>query len=113
MENALPFPKADIIHKFLEDCLHDKRSENTFSGGHHHRPLEALKLMLFKLQAIQGSLSQNETAEQKEEFEKLSETAEAELKLCDSEIIALTNSIQKALHHLSHRRSLVEDNSNQ
>uniref|UniRef100_A0A8C4UNB8 Uncharacterized protein n=1 Tax=Falco tinnunculus TaxID=100819 RepID=A0A8C4UNB8_FALTI len=32
--------------------------ENTFSGGHHHRPLEALKLMLFKLQ-------------QKEEFEKV------------------------------------------
>ncbi|KAM6035119.1 lung adenoma susceptibility protein 2 [Theristicus caerulescens] len=24
MENALPFPKADIIHKFLEDCLKDK-----------------------------------------------------------------------------------------
>jgi len=24
MENALPFPKADIIHKFLEDCLSDK-----------------------------------------------------------------------------------------
>ncbi|XP_040436513.1 lung adenoma susceptibility protein 2 isoform X3 [Falco naumanni] len=112
-EDALPFPKADIIHKFLEDCLHDKSKENTFSGDHHHRPLEALKLMLFKLQAIQGSLSQNETAEQKKESEKLSETAEAVLKLCDSEIIPLTNSIQKVLHHLSHRKSLVEDNSNQ
>ncbi|XP_035748860.1 lung adenoma susceptibility protein 2 [Egretta garzetta] len=113
MENAVPFPKADIIHKFLEDCLNDKNQENNFSGGHHHRPLEALKLMLFKLQAMQGSLSQNETAEQKEEFEKLSEKAEAELKLCDSEIIPLTNSIQKALHHLSRLKSLVEDNSNQ
>ncbi|XP_075345217.1 lung adenoma susceptibility protein 2 isoform X1 [Mycteria americana] len=134
VENALPFPKADIIHKFLEDCLNDKNKENTFSGGHHHRPLEALKLMLFKLQAIQGSLNQNETAEQKEEFEKiggsvlrdaavspvcrgavwqLSEKAEAELKLFDSEIIPLTNSIQKALHHLSRLKSLVEDNSNQ
>ncbi|KAM6328425.1 LOW QUALITY PROTEIN: lung adenoma susceptibility protein 2 [Alca torda] len=59
MEDALPFPKADIIHKFLEDCLNDKNKENTFSGGHYHRP-EALKLMLFKLQAIQGSSSQNE-----------------------------------------------------
>ncbi|XP_055647381.1 lung adenoma susceptibility protein 2 isoform X2 [Falco peregrinus] len=94
VEDALPFPKADIIHKFLEDCLHDKSKENTFSGDHHHRPLEALKLMLFKLQAIQGSLSRIETAEQKKESEKLSETAEAELKLCDSEIIPLTNSIQ-------------------
>ncbi|XP_010283423.1 PREDICTED: lung adenoma susceptibility protein 2 [Phaethon lepturus] len=113
MENALPFPKADIIHKFLEDCLNDKNKENTFSGCHHHRPLEALKLMLFKLQAIQGSVSQNETADQKEEFEKLSEKAEAELNLCDSEIIPLTNSIQKALHHLSHLKSLVEENNNQ
>lgn len=89
------------------------QEENSLSGGHHHRPLEALKLMLFKLQAIQGSLGQNETAEQKEEFEELSEKAEAELKLCDSEIIPLTNSIQKALHHLSRLKSLVEDNSNQ
>ncbi|XP_075582112.1 lung adenoma susceptibility protein 2 isoform X1 [Pelecanus crispus] len=113
MEDALPFPKADIIHKFLEDCLNDKNKENTFSGGHHPRPLETLKLMLFKLQAIQGSLSQNTTAEQKEEFEKLSEKAEAELKLCDSEVIPLTNSIQKALHHLSRLRCLVEDNGNQ
>ncbi|KAM6109073.1 lung adenoma susceptibility protein 2 [Phoenicopterus ruber ruber] len=113
MENALPFPKADIIHKFLEDCLNDKNKENAFSGGYHHRPLEALKLMLFKLQAVQGSLSQNGSAEVQEEFEQLSEKAEAELKLYDSEIIPLTNSIQKALHHLSRLKSLVEDNSNQ
>jgi len=43
-----------------------------FSGGHHHRPLEALKQTLFKLQAIQGSLSQNETAEHQQELEKVS-----------------------------------------
>ncbi|XP_071887653.1 lung adenoma susceptibility protein 2 isoform X1 [Anas platyrhynchos] len=69
--NPLPFPKADIIGKFLEDCLDDKNKENIFSGEHKHRPLEALKLMLFKLQAIQGRLNPNETAEQKEEFEKV------------------------------------------
>ncbi|XP_051498468.1 lung adenoma susceptibility protein 2 isoform X1 [Apus apus] len=71
MENALSFPKAEIIHQFLEDCLRDKNKEQTFCGDHHDRPLEALKFMLFKLQAIQGSLSQNETAEPKEEFEKI------------------------------------------
>ncbi|XP_010160300.1 PREDICTED: lung adenoma susceptibility protein 2, partial [Eurypyga helias] len=114
MDNALPFPKADIIHKFLEDCLEDKNKENTFPGGHHHRPLETSKLMLFKFQAIQGSLSQNEIAEQNDEFEKLSEKAEAALKLCDSEIMPLTNSVQKALlHHLSCLESLVEDNNDQ
>lgn len=107
--NPLPFPKVDIIDKFLEDCLDDKNKENIFSGDHKHRPLEALKLMLFKLQAIQGRLNPNETAEQKEEFEKLFEKGDAELKLCDSEIIPLTNSIQKALHHVSHLKSLLED----
>ncbi|XP_014795284.1 PREDICTED: LOW QUALITY PROTEIN: lung adenoma susceptibility protein 2 [Calidris pugnax] len=112
MENALPFPKADIIHKFLEDCLNDKNKENAFCGGYHARPLEALKRMLFELQAIQGSSSQNETAEVKEEVEKLTEKAEVELNLCDSERNPLTNSIQKALHHLSCLKRLVEDNSN-
>ncbi|KAM6293967.1 lung adenoma susceptibility protein 2 [Aegotheles albertisi] len=114
VENALTFPKVDIIHKFLEDCLNDKNKEHSSCGVHHHRPVEALKLMLFKLQAIRGSLSQNETNEQKEEFEKLSKRAEAELQLCASEIIPLTNSVQKTLHHLvSHLKSLIEDNSNQ
>lgn len=107
--NPLPFPKADIIHQFLEDCLDDKNKENIFSGDHNHRPLEALKLMLFKLQAAQGSLNPNETAGQKEEFAKLFEKADAELKLCDSEIIPLTNSIRKALHHVSRLKSLLED----
>ncbi|XP_035165896.1 lung adenoma susceptibility protein 2 isoform X2 [Oxyura jamaicensis] len=102
--NPLPFPKADIIHKFLEDCLNDKNKENVFSGDHNPRPLEALKF-----QAIQGSSNPNEMAEQKEEFEKLFEKADAEFKLCDSEIIPPTNSIQKALHYVSCLKSLLED----
>ncbi|XP_064355792.1 lung adenoma susceptibility protein 2 homolog isoform X2 [Dromaius novaehollandiae] len=66
-ENTLPFPKADIVHDFLEDCINEKN--------------------------------------------KLSEKADAELELCDSEMIPVTNSLQKALHHLSRLKSLVEDTS--
>ncbi|XP_010132776.1 PREDICTED: dynactin-associated protein, partial [Buceros rhinoceros silvestris] len=44
--------------------------ENVFPGAQRHRPLEVLKLVLFELQAIQGSLSQTKTTEQKEEFEQ-------------------------------------------
>ncbi|KAK2513538.1 hypothetical protein Q9233_015491 [Columba guinea] len=72
MENAPPLPKAEIIHKFLQDCLNDKNKEAVSCGDQHHRPLEALKLMLFKLQAIQGSFSQHGTAEQEEELERVS-----------------------------------------
>ncbi|XP_064355793.1 lung adenoma susceptibility protein 2-like isoform X3 [Dromaius novaehollandiae] len=110
-ENTLPFPKADIVHDFLEDCINEKNKENTFSGGNHHGPTETLKLMLFNLQAVHESLNQNKIAEEKEEFEKLSEKADAELELCDSEMIPVTNSLQKALHHLSRLKSLVEDTS--
>ncbi|XP_009871925.1 PREDICTED: lung adenoma susceptibility protein 2 [Apaloderma vittatum] len=108
-ENALPVAKADIVHKFLEDCLNDKNKEGALSGGQRHRPLEALKRTLFELQAIQGSLSQAESAELKGEVEKLSEKAEAELQLCDSETTPLTNSIRKALQHLSRLKISRED----
>nr|XP_009664390.1 PREDICTED: lung adenoma susceptibility protein 2 isoform X2 [Struthio camelus australis] len=111
-ENTLPFPKANIVHEFFEDCINDTNKENTFSGGNHHGPTETLKLMLFNLQAVHESLNQNKITEEKEEFEKLSEKADAELEVCDSEMIPLTNSLQKALHHLSRLKSLVEDNSN-
>lgn len=43
-----------------------------FPGAECHRPLEALKLVLFELQAVQGSLSQTKRTEQKEEVEKVS-----------------------------------------
>uniref|UniRef100_A0A8D2L478 Chromosome 18 open reading frame 54 n=1 Tax=Varanus komodoensis TaxID=61221 RepID=A0A8D2L478_VARKO len=45
--------------------------ESTFSGGNHHGPVEALKLMLFNLQAVQHSFNQNKTTGQKEEFKKV------------------------------------------
>nr|XP_013801035.1 PREDICTED: lung adenoma susceptibility protein 2 [Apteryx mantelli mantelli] len=111
-EDTLPFSKANIVHEFLEDCINDKNKENTFSGGNHHGPTETLKLMLFNLQAVHESLNQNKIAEEKEEFEKLSEKADAELELCDSEMIPVTDSLQKALHHLSRLKSLVEDTTN-
>ncbi|XP_010216662.1 PREDICTED: lung adenoma susceptibility protein 2 [Tinamus guttatus] len=43
---------------------------------------------------------------------KLSEKVGAESELCDREMIPVTNSLQKALHHLSRLKSLVEDTSN-
>ncbi|XP_025895691.1 lung adenoma susceptibility protein 2 [Nothoprocta perdicaria] len=43
---------------------------------------------------------------------KISEKVGAESELCNSEMIPVTNSLQKALHHLSRLKSLVEDISN-
>ncbi|KAF7243870.1 Lung adenoma susceptibility protein 2 [Varanus komodoensis] len=71
-ENSLQSPKASIVNEYLEDCLLNGRSESTFSGGNHHGPVEALKLMLFNLQAVQHSFNQNKTTGQKEEFKKVS-----------------------------------------
>ncbi|KYO28918.1 lung adenoma susceptibility protein 2 [Alligator mississippiensis] len=110
-ENALQSPKANIVNEFLEDCLNNANQENTFSGGNHHGPVEALKLMLFNLQAVHESFKQTETTERKEELFKLSEEAVSELKLNDNDVIPVTKSLQKALHHLSRLKSLVDDNS--
>uniref|UniRef100_A0A8D0HGD2 Chromosome 18 open reading frame 54 n=1 Tax=Sphenodon punctatus TaxID=8508 RepID=A0A8D0HGD2_SPHPU len=73
---------------YLESC------ESTFSGGNHHGPVEALKLMLFNLQAVQQSLTPNRTAEQNE-FKKVSCLFPLNLEL--------------ALHHLSRLKGLVDN----
>ncbi|XP_010017135.1 PREDICTED: lung adenoma susceptibility protein 2, partial [Nestor notabilis] len=67
LEPPLALPKVDLLPKSLEDRWSGQEKEAAFSGGHQPRPLEALKLLLFQLQAIQGSLSQWATTEQKEE----------------------------------------------
>nr|XP_006136978.1 lung adenoma susceptibility protein 2 isoform X1 [Pelodiscus sinensis] len=109
VENTLQSPKAHIVNEFLEDCLNHDSQENTFSGGNHHGPVEALKLMLFNLQAVHESFNQNKTAEQNDELKKVSEEAVAELKLCDNDMIPITKSLRRALHHLSRLKGLVED----
>ncbi|XP_034629594.1 lung adenoma susceptibility protein 2 isoform X1 [Trachemys scripta elegans] len=110
-ENSLQSPKANIVNEFLEDCLNNDNQENTFSGGNHHGPVEALKLMLFNLQAVHESFNKNKTAEQNDEFKKLSEEAVSELKQCDNVVIPITKSLRRALHHLSRLKGLVDDTS--
>ncbi|XP_074850437.1 lung adenoma susceptibility protein 2 [Carettochelys insculpta] len=111
-ENILQSPKANLVNQFLEDCLKNENPENTFSGGNHHGPVEALKLMLFNLQAVHESFNETKTAEQNDEFKKVSETV-SELKLCDNDVIPVTKSLGRALHHLSRLKDLVEDTSGQ
>ncbi|XP_072849021.2 lung adenoma susceptibility protein 2 [Pogona vitticeps] len=107
-ENSVQSPKANIVNGFLEDCLKNSSQESTFSGGNHHGPVEALKLMLFNLQAVQHSFNQNKTAGQKEEFKKTLDE-DGEFKLCDSDMMPIRQSLQRALHHLSRLKCLVED----
>ncbi|XP_034851569.1 lung adenoma susceptibility protein 2 isoform X3 [Mirounga leonina] len=82
----------------------------TLSGGKHHGPVEALKQMLFNLQAVQESFNQNKTAELKEEIKQVSEDNFSKLQLKES-MVPITRSLQKALHHLSRLRDLVDDTS--
>ncbi|VTJ86912.1 Hypothetical predicted protein [Marmota monax] len=93
----------------LEDFLNNDNQSSTLSGGKHHGPVEALKQMLFNLQAVQESFNQNRTADPKEEV-KISEDDFSKLQLKES-MIPITRSLQKALHHLSRLRDLVDDTS--
>ncbi|XP_045383553.1 lung adenoma susceptibility protein 2 isoform X2 [Lemur catta] len=94
----------------LEDFLNDDNQSCTLSGGKHHGPVEALKQMLFNLQAVQESFNQNKSTEPKEEIKQISEDDLSKLQLKES-MIPITKSLQKALHHLSRLRDLVDDTS--
>nr|XP_020029708.1 lung adenoma susceptibility protein 2 isoform X2 [Castor canadensis]XP_020029710.1 lung adenoma susceptibility protein 2 isoform X2 [Castor canadensis] len=95
---------------FLEDFLNNDNQSSTLSGGKHHGPVEALKQMLFNLQAVQESFNQNKIIEPKEEIKQVLEDDFSKLQLKEN-MIPITRSLQKALHHLSRLRDLVDDTS--
>ncbi|XP_006766449.1 PREDICTED: lung adenoma susceptibility protein 2 isoform X1 [Myotis davidii] len=103
-------PRTKYAKSFLEDFLNDDDQSCTLSGGKHHGPVEALKQMLFNLQAVQESFNQNKTVEPKGEIKQVSEDDFSKLQLKEG-MVPITRSLQKALHHLSRLRDLVDDTS--
>lgn len=102
--------RTQCISEILEDVLNDEKQSSTLSGGKHHGPVEALKQMLFNLQAVQESFNQNKNMEPKEEIEQISEDDFSKLQLKEN-MLPITRSLQKALQHLSRLRDLVDDTS--
>ncbi|XP_030047835.1 lung adenoma susceptibility protein 2 [Microcaecilia unicolor] len=103
---TLQTTKLNLVNK--ESSNNDPQAEeSTLSGGNHHGPVEALKQMLFNLQTVQQCYSHDKT--EKEEMKKFSET-ESE-NLFDKEMMPVNKSLNKAMHHLSRLKKLVEDNS--
>ncbi|KAF6302699.1 lung adenoma susceptibility protein 2 [Rhinolophus ferrumequinum] len=101
---------AKCAEGFPEDFLNNDNQNCTLSGGKHHGPVEALKQMLFNLQAVQESFNQNKTTEPKGEIKQVSEDDFSKLQLKEN-MVPITRSLQKALHHLSRLRDLVDDTS--
>uniref|UniRef100_A0A8C2YUD5 Chromosome 18 open reading frame 54 n=1 Tax=Chinchilla lanigera TaxID=34839 RepID=A0A8C2YUD5_CHILA len=102
--------RAKCAKEALEGFLNNDNQSSTLSGGKHHGPVEALKQMLFNLQAVQESFNQNRTVEPEEDIKQISEDDLSKLQLKES-MIPITRSLQKALHHLSRLRDLVDDTS--
>ncbi|PNJ43751.1 C18orf54 isoform 4 [Pongo abelii] len=100
--------RAKSAKGVLEDFLNNDNQSCTLSGGKHHGPVEALKQMLFNLQAVQERFNQNKSTDPKEEIKQVSEDDFSKLQLKES-MIPITRSLQKALHHLSRLRDLVDD----
>ncbi|XP_034373876.1 lung adenoma susceptibility protein 2 isoform X3 [Arvicanthis niloticus] len=94
----------------LEDFLNDDNQSCTLSGGKHHGPVEALKQMLFNLQAVQESFNKKKNTEPEEEIKQVSEDDFSKLQMKEN-MIPITRSLHKALQHLSHLRDLVNDTS--
>uniref|UniRef100_A0A5F5PWQ1 Chromosome 8 C18orf54 homolog n=1 Tax=Equus caballus TaxID=9796 RepID=A0A5F5PWQ1_HORSE len=68
----------------------------TLSGGKYHGPVEALKQMLFNLQAVQESFNQNKTTEPREEIKQISEEDLSQLQLKES-MVPISRSLQNEL----------------
>ncbi|CAI9592892.1 unnamed protein product [Staurois parvus] len=115
---TIPYKKEiseEFASHFVEDFLKDKVKEeskaSSFSGGNHHGPVEALKHMLFNLQAFQQNFTQAQTSKQAEEFQKVYTEAESEIQRVDQEAFPVNKSLQKALQHLARLKELVGDNT--
>ncbi|XP_063816033.1 lung adenoma susceptibility protein 2 isoform X2 [Pseudophryne corroboree] len=65
-ENRAPL-KSSLVEDFLNDCAKKENKATTFSGGNHHGPVEALKHMLFNLQAFHQNFNQEKTPEKMDE----------------------------------------------
>ncbi|XP_062933413.1 lung adenoma susceptibility protein 2 isoform X2 [Cynocephalus volans] len=70
-DNPQQTSRAKYAEGVLEDFLNNDNQTCTLSGGKHHGPVEALKQMLFNLQAVQESFSHNKTSEPKEEIKQV------------------------------------------
>ncbi|XP_051056971.1 lung adenoma susceptibility protein 2 isoform X2 [Phodopus roborovskii] len=109
-DNPQQNSRTQYINEILEDFLKDENQSSTLSGGKHHGPVEALKQMLFNLQAVQESFNQNKNTEPKEEIKQVSEDDFCNVQLKEN-MIPITRSLQKALQHLSRLRDLVDGTS--
>ncbi|CAJ0932490.1 unnamed protein product [Ranitomeya imitator] len=101
--------KSNLVEDFLKSCVQQENTANPFSGGNHHGPVEALKHMLFNLQAFQQNISQDGSSEHLQEIQKISTDVESEIQKMDQEMFPVNKSLQKALHHLSRLKELVGD----
>ncbi|XP_030330754.1 lung adenoma susceptibility protein 2 isoform X3 [Strigops habroptila] len=95
MEDPPAFPKGAMMKEFLESCWNEKQKEEAAVGGHQTRPLEALKLLLFQLQAMEARWKQRTTTE--EELGVLRGGEEPGSHVCTMERALLARSVQEAL----------------
>lgn len=107
-EMSEEFVKSHLVEDFLQNKVKEE-SASSFSGGNHHGPVEALKHMLFNLQAFQQNFTQVQSFEKVEEFQKVYTEAESEIQRVDQEAFPVNKSLQKALQHLARLKELVGD----
>ncbi|XP_072272580.1 lung adenoma susceptibility protein 2 [Pyxicephalus adspersus] len=108
-EELVALSASQPVEDFLKDKVKEESKASSFSGGNHHGPVEALKHMLFNLQAFQQNFTPTQTCKQAEEFQKVYTEADSEAQRADQEVFPVNKSLQKALQHLSRLKELVGD----
>ncbi|XP_057215938.1 lung adenoma susceptibility protein 2 isoform X2 [Triplophysa rosa] len=99
-----PVPVGSADEPSQTEELQRNKSVGSRSSGYssrrHPGPVEALKHMLLRLQAVEHNISQSNTTESPREPEEQLETEDHETS---------GESLQRALHHLERLKTLVED----
>ncbi|KAM9331040.1 lung adenoma susceptibility protein 2 [Gastrophryne carolinensis] len=111
LKSPVPVSCEEEAMKGSEEKHFPKDAKNaSFSGGNHHGPVEALKHMLYNLQAFQQNFPRGDPCEQAKEAPKVYMEADTDLQRVESEeTFPVNKSLQKALQHLSRLKELVGD----
>lgn len=107
-----PVPVGGADEPQTPEDLQRTKSAGSCSSGYssrkHPGPVEALKHMLFRLQAVQHDISQSHASSEAQTLER--ETLEPVLQEETEEAdMGSDESLQRALHHLDRLKTLVDD----
>ncbi|XP_006626711.2 lung adenoma susceptibility protein 2 [Lepisosteus oculatus] len=104
--NPTETARSKLMDNYMSDCREVTGSSSSgYSSRKHPGPVEALKHMLFSLQAVEQRVSQEHTGQHQQDNSKINSKPTLE----NYETALGSQSLQRALYHLGRLKNLVDD----